>query len=249
MRKKKHKKTKKRINPVADAMETEDLIKNLYIEDVSLKVEDVPVDAQNIKSGRKEKLGKIISFFLDTIMFLVLSFVFFYPFVSDFQRLSLYTKDKAFLENAKETTAYVIKRISITNKNNYTEYSFSCGKYCHEDYQIGNIAKVRYEVDGQEYENNLQAVFYHSRTFSKSSWLPFVWSESILPIYYNVKDPYDIRHRDDLIIRELRNSGNKIPSRRKFDLFIDSLLGLVGVVVIVVGIFFTCSAVFKKKDD
>lgn len=131
--------------------------------------------------------------------------VFYHAFIAVFYDYSIYYKDEVFLSNAKTVHAQVTKRyIDELNKN---VYEFHCGRKCHEQYSEKKRLRLKYEIDGKGYENDMLVVDYHNVHYYKMEQIPLPGKGDEVDIYYNAKDPNDIRLQNDIMIKKL-NDGS-----------------------------------------
>lgn len=118
-----------------------------------------------------------------------------------FHDYSIYYKDEAFLSNAKTVYAQVAERyVSNSNEN---VYEFYCGKRCTEQYSEKKGLRMKYEIDGKEYESDMFVVNSHNEQYYKMDHIQLPEKGDWVDIYYNVEDPKDIRLQYDIMIQRL----------------------------------------------
>ena len=133
-----------------------------------------------------------------------------------FYQYPIYLKDESFLSHAQSTTATVTRDYTSYLEYHYhytddavpehAEYSFTCGKSCSENYHEGKFARLKYQIDETDYENDVRVVYAFEKQHTVRESVRRLIPYTSVRILYNTEDPNDIRLVDDVIIRDMNSS-------------------------------------------
>ena len=151
--------------------------------------------------------------FVYLLTFIFGGFLLVFAFDSLAFQYPIFLKNESFLSHAHSATAIVTKDYTeklfndfrVPEKVSYNFWNFT--KNCNYDkkYREGKFARLKYQIHGSYYENDVWVVFIYIACYPREIIKPLPVGTTV-DILYNTDDPNDIRLADDIVIKDMDKS-------------------------------------------